>query len=271
MKLSFSTLACTDWEIEKVVNFAAANNYDGVELRAREPHLSTDFNQQERKRIKNLFRKNNLEIPCITAYTRFGYQDDELRQNNIRQLKKMIDLAADVGAEYIRTFGPAPDNTFSLQKVIGWIRESFLEIDDYAAEKGVKVLLESHDDLCLGKDLIKIFEGAGLKSCGVLWDAAHSVRAGEKIAETVSYLKDYIYHVHLKDWIKLADGEDYYVLLGAGELKVNKLLNCLQDINYKGYLSLEWEKMWHPEIEESEISIIQYSRKMKNDFLKNIK
>lgn len=269
MKLSYSTLACKDWEIEKVINFAVENNYAGVELRAKEPHLSIDYNQEERKKIKELFSENKLEIPCITAYTRFGYQDYSIRQDNIEQLKKIIDLAADIGADYIRTFGPAPESTFSLEEVIAWIRESFLEIDDYAAEKGVKVLLESHDELCQGKDLIKIFEGSGLKSCGLLWDVAHSVRAGEKMVETISYIKDYIYHIHIKDWIELNNAEDHYVLLGAGELEINKLLRFLKDINYSGYLSLEWEKMWHPEIEESEIAIIQYSQKMRNDFLKN--
>ncbi|RCW55409.1 sugar phosphate isomerase/epimerase [Halanaerobium sp. ST460_2HS_T2] len=271
MKLSFSTLACTDWSINKVINYAVENNYDGVELRAKEPHLSVDYSQEERKKLKELFEKNKLEIPCITAYTRFGYQDFSLRQENIEQLKKMIDLAADIGADYIRTFGPAAENSFGLEDVIAWIRESFLEIDDYAADRGVKVLLETHDDLCQGKDLIKIFENSGLKSCGILWDVAHSVRAGEEMSETISYIKDYIYHVHLKDWINLAEAEDHYVLLGAGELELNQLLSSLNDIDYSGYLSLEWEKMWHPEIEESEIAITQYSQKIKNDFLKNSK
>lgn len=268
MKLSFSTLACTDWEIEKVINFAVKNNFNGVELRAREPHLSLGYDQKQRKNLKELFQKHNLDIPCITAYTRFGYQDDNIRQDNIEQLKKMIDLASDIDAEYIRTFGPAPDNSFSLEKVILWLRNSFLEIDDYASKKGVKVLLESHDDLCRGENLIKIFAGADLKSCGVLWDVAHSVRAGEEMTETVSHIKDYIYHIHIKDWINLNNGKDHYVLLGAGELRINKLLSLLKDINYSGYLSLEWEKMWHPEIEESEIAITQYSQKMQS-FLRN--
>lgn len=267
MKLSFSTLACPDWNLDKIVDFAVTNSYDGVELRIAKPQLTTEYSQQERLKLKKLFAENNLEIPCITAYTRFGYQKYELRQDNLKKLKEIIDLAADIGAKYIRTFGPVPDNKCKLDQVIRWIKESFLIIDNYAEQKGIKILLESHDDLCQGKDLIKIFEDSNLKSCGVLWDVAHSIRAGEKITETISYLKDYIYHVHLKDWLRLNKSEDRYVLLGAGELPLNKLINNLAKINYCGYFSFEWEKVWHPEIEESELAIIQYSKKMRNNFL----
>ena len=31
--LSFSTLGCPDWPFEKIVNFAAENNYNGIEIR----------------------------------------------------------------------------------------------------------------------------------------------------------------------------------------------------------------------------------------------
>lgn len=31
--LSFSTLGCPDWSFEKIVNFAAENGYDGLEIR----------------------------------------------------------------------------------------------------------------------------------------------------------------------------------------------------------------------------------------------
>lgn len=266
MKLSYSTLACPEWEIDKVIAKAKKFGYDGVELRAKKPQLSRDFSQEKVAEIKDKFSKSGIELPCITAYTRFNDPDAEVRANNVKELKEMIDLAADVGAKYVRTFGSG-DSTAEKNEIIIWIREAFKELDDYAGQKDIKILLETHDDLSTGRDVSKIFKDSGLKNCGVVWDAAHSIRAGESVETTINYLEDYIYHVHLKDWINLDGDEDHYVLLAAGVLPLEKILLGLKEIDYKGYLSLEWEKMWCPDIEDSIISIRQYPIKI-NEYFK---
>ncbi len=264
MKLSYSTLACPDWDINKIVRYAADNEYDGVELRGKAPHISKDYNKAERQELKELFSANNLEIPCVTAYSRFNNDDTKIRQQNINELKEMIDLASDVGAPYVRTFGSDADNPYQLEQVIEWIAEAFVQVDDFAGEKGVKVLLETHDVLSKGKEVKKIFEKSQTNNCGVLWDVAHSIRAGEDIATTMDHLNDYIYHIHFKDWLSFSvEREDHYVLLAAGLLPLEDLLQLLKERKYQGYLSLEWEKTWHPEIEEADIAIMQYAMKMR--------
>jgi len=37
----------------------------------------------------------------------------------------------------------------------------------------------------------------------------------------------------------------------------------LGQIGYTGYLSLEWEKRWHPEIPDPEIAFPQYMERMR--------
>src|ERR1700730_11324766 len=37
--LSFSTLGCPDWTLEKILNFASDNGYDGIELRGLQRQL----------------------------------------------------------------------------------------------------------------------------------------------------------------------------------------------------------------------------------------
>ena len=37
----------------------------------------------------------------------------------------------------------------------------------------------------------------------------------------------------------------------------------LAGAGYKGYYSFEWEKKWHPDIEEPEIAIPQYAKVMR--------
>jgi sugar phosphate isomerase/epimerase len=265
LKLSYSTLACPEWNLDEILKKAKENNYQGVELRGhKRQHISTEFSPAERKNVKKMFADNNIEISCLTAYTRFNYQDKKIREENIEQLKKMIKLASEIGAPYVRTFGANKENQNELKDVISWIAEAFDQVDQTAEKHGVKVLLEIHDVLSKGKDVIEIFKQTDSKNCGVIWDVAHSIRAGESIEDTIYYLKDYIYHVHLKDWLSIPGrDEDHYVLLGAGEVEIKKILKALAEIDYKNHLSLEWEKTWHPEIEESEVAIYQYAYKMR--------
>ena len=41
-----------------------------------------------------------------------------------------------------------------------------------------------------------------------------------------------------------------------------KILAALYGAGYAGWLAVEWEKKWHPEIEEPEIAFPHYARVM---------
>jgi sugar phosphate isomerase/epimerase len=51
-----------------------------------------------------------------------------------------------------------------------------------------------------------------------------------------------------------------HVLTGAGEVPVKETVQVLKAAGYKGYYCLEWEKRWHPDIEEPEIAFPQYAK-----------
>jgi sugar phosphate isomerase/epimerase len=48
------------------------------------------------------------------------------------------------------------------------------------------------------------------------------------------------------------------VLLGHGEVPVREMLTLLAGGGYRGWVSVEWEKRWHPEIEEPQVALPQY-------------
>ena len=77
-------------------------------------------------------------------------------------------------------------------------------------------------------------------------------------------LKPWLKHVHIKDSIGYGEGKIKYVGLGKGEVPIAEALKLLKSINYKGYFSLEWEKKWHPELDEPEKVIPFYPQFMKN-------
>jgi fatty-acyl-CoA synthase len=48
------------------------------------------------------------------------------------------------------------------------------------------------------------------------------------------------------------------VLLGEGEVPVRDMLRALARRGYAGWVSVEWEKKWHPEIPDPEIALPQH-------------
>jgi fatty-acyl-CoA synthase len=81
---------------------------------------------------------------------------------------------------------------------------------------------------------------------------------GETPAEVYANLGSRILLAQVKDARRTADGEWQLVLLGAGEVPVAEMLRLLQAAGYPHWISVEWEKRWHPEIEEPEVALPQH-------------
>ena len=263
MKLSFSTLACAEWTLEDIFRFAKNCGYDGVELRLHEPHISVAASKKQRQEVKDLAEHYGLEICCLAAYTRFSSADETERTENANNLRSAVELAADLGCPFVRSFGGDPRSGTSVQQTAEWIYDGFKAVENTAETLGVKVLLETHDVLSKGKDVAGVFAHGALPEAGVVWDIKHSLVQGESLTETAEYLEGKIDHIHLKDWIPLHDGREHLVLLGAGLLPTVDIILLLKELRFQGYLSLEWEKLWHPEIEDSAVAIDQYAWYMK--------
>ena len=106
--------------------------------------------------------------------------------------------------------------------------------------------------------LLELMRLADSPNVAILWDAHHTFVGGEQPEDTVAQLGKYIRHTHLKD--SVPSGTDRkYVLTGTGEVPVKRQVAALARIGYKGYYSFEWEKRWHPEIEEPEVAFAQYA------------
>ncbi|MCK4374780.1 MAG: sugar phosphate isomerase/epimerase, partial [Candidatus Brocadiae bacterium] len=49
-------------------------------------------------------------------------------------------------------------------------------------------------------------------------------------------------------------------LLGEGDVLLEELVGELHAAGYRGYLSLEWEKAWHPELAGPEVVFPQAAK-----------
>jgi sugar phosphate isomerase/epimerase len=190
----------------------------------------------------------------------------DLRQNNLDEAKRFIDLAGQLNCPYIRVFPNKLPKDMQREATIDQIIKGLIELGDYAEKSGVRVLMESHGDAVQTDELKRIMESSSHSQVGMVWDVVNmwSVTK-EPPAQVYEKLGKYIYHTHIKD-LRFVNGKEQYVLLGTGEAPIFDAIGALIKGGYKGYYSFEWEKLWHPEIEEPEIALADFPKKMKQHF-----
>ena len=193
-----------------------------------------------------------------------------------------------MGASFVRVFGDAlPDETDAAdrQTVIGNIAEGLQQLGEYAEWAGLQVLIETHGDFsdsAVAQQTLRLVESPAV---GVLWDTHHPWRfCGEDLSTTFERLRPWVRHTHWKDSVsrrsreveaqveraadeahRLMSGHRHadYVLFAGGEFPVIECLQLLHAAGYDGWFSLEWEKMWHPEIEDPEVALPLFPPKIR--------
>jgi len=123
----------------------------------------------------------------------------------------------------------------------------------------VTVLLETHDAFCKGKDVAAVLDQVPSSHVQAVWDVHHPWRMGETVAETWDFIGDRVAHVHLKDARHRPDGSFVLTLMGQGDVPNREIVELLEAQGYAGCYSAEWEKKWHPDIEEPEIALPQHA------------
>lgn len=266
MKLAFSTLGCPEWTLEQVIDRAAEYGYQGVELRGLQgefdlPH-HPEFASAHRAEVKKRFQAQHLEVVCISTSCDLIALTEAEQKKSRAEVESNLQLAADLGSKYIRVFGGRRPEGKTEAEHIDIVAQNLAQITRSAEKYNVSILVETHDDLSRGQLLGKILDRVNHKYAGAVWDINHPYRQGEKIEDTMAYLGKYVRHMHFKNTKRLANGSARCVLMGQGDLPIEEILHLLKQNNYSGYLSLEWEKAWRPDIAEPEIAFPDFVQKM---------
>ncbi len=271
--LSFSTLGCPDWTFQQITNFAVQHGYKGIEVRGLQRQMDLtqcpEFNTPEsRKKTLALMKEKGLQFIGLGSSANMHFAEGAEREKNLAEAKRFIDLAHQINCPYVRVFPNNFPKEADKNETINLIVKGLSELGNYAKEKNVMVLMESHGDVVWIDDLSAIMQAAEHSNVGLVWDVANMwLATKESPEEAYKKLKKYIRHTHLKD-ASLVEGKVAYKLLGQGNVPIFKAINVLAKNGYKGYYSFEWEKMWHPEIAEPEIALAHYPKAIQQHFKK---
>lgn len=263
LPIGFSTLGCPKWAWPTILDFAAAHGYASIELRGLLDIMDLprcpEFAPAQLAATKAQLAQHDLVISDLGSSANMHEMDAGKRAAALDEGRRFIDLAQSLGAPYVRVFGNQYVGGVPRDQMLAHIARGLRELGDYAQGKGVTVLIESHGDFTDSPSLQSLLEGADSPNVALLWDAHHTYVSGkEEPEETVRRLGRYIRHTHLKDSVP-AGSDRRYVLTGTGDVPVRRQVAALREIGYRGFYSFEWEKRWHPEIEEPEVAFAQYA------------
>ncbi|HJQ13260.1 MAG TPA: sugar phosphate isomerase/epimerase family protein [Anaerolineales bacterium] len=247
--ITFSTLACPGWSIDTIIKKAAAFGYSGIEWRGgSEGHVQPAMHSYEKRALQKMSGDAGLKTLAVTAYTSFVSSLAEERQSNVDELRRYADLAAELGAGYVRAFlGELPAETNLTPSIYQNILDSLNTASEYASSVGVRIAVEPHDNFTRSTVVSPILDRSH-PNLGVIWDLGNTFAAGEDPDEGFALLRDRLAYVHVKDGIR--QGVSWQLCaLGQGNVPLAQAFRLLLESGYEGAFNVEWEYAWHPELD----------------------
>ena len=271
MKVSFSTLGCPGWTLRQAIDLAARERYDGIELRFIEGDSAlwrrAEFTGAGLGQTLQLLRDAGLVVSCLDTSCFFHHPDPAERRRTLDEGRRMVALAAALGAPGIRIFGDRVQPGATREETEAWIAEGLEALGDEAGAAGLQAWLETHGDFASGGATAALLARVSSASVGVVWDPANAfTEFGERPADGLAALGDRVRHVHLKDArpptapaVSPAAPWDP-VLVGAGRFPAAEVVALVRSAGFTDFVSFEWEKRWHPSIEEPEVALPHFAR-----------
>ena len=256
--IAFSTLAFPDASLATALSLGRAWGYGGVELRLIDGELiDPSMPAAARTEVRRAAVAAGFPIVAVDSSVQLTGEEPG------PQLRRFLELASDWESPLVRVFGgPLPGNeparTARLEAAARVLEASV----PAAARLGVAIGVETHDAFSASSVLAELLAQVESPWVGAVWDSHHPHRMGEQPAEVCASIGPRVLLAQVKDAIKNPerDAEWRLVLLGEGEVRVQEMLSLLTGGGYQGWVSVEWEKRWHREIEEPEVALPQHLR-----------
>ena len=224
-----------------------------------------NLSRSDRIALKNEVYNNGLVFSALCGDLGMGFGNKEKNPELIEKSKRIVELAKELGTDIITThIGVVPsDKNHERYKIM---QEACFELARFADSMDAHFAIETGPET---SDVLKGFLD-DLHSTGVavnLDPANFKMVTGDDPIKAVYTLKDYIVHTHAKDGNRLNIGNPEFIYravhpvpegfddiryfeevpLGTGSVDFPNYLKALEEIGYKGFLTIEREVGENPE------------------------
>jgi sugar phosphate isomerase/epimerase len=252
---------------EDAIKKAAEIGAQGLQMYATSGEFAPEnMSSSKRRELLDMVKSNGLCFSALCGDLGKGFSHTDLNPELIEKSKRILDLAKDLETDIVTThIGVVP--TDPTHERYGIMQEACFELAKYADSVGAHFAIET------GPETSEVLKGFldGLHSTGVAvnLDPANLVMVvGDDPVKAVHNLKDYIVHTHAKDGIMLERTLPEYIYkvipkpediqgikffkevpLGEGGVDFKSYLKALEEIGYRGFLTIEREAGDTPELD----------------------
>lgn len=272
MKIAGHTMGTPEYTLEEAARLFREIGMDGIEIVFQSGYkcgMSMDTTDEQAREYKALLDSQGLEAVCITPYpSDFNSPLKEEREAVKREIYRCIELCRIMNARFIRIYGgrQLTGDYTDYDAKLEYLCISMRELGDEAQKYGITLVLENHFNTMTfdAAATVKIIRAIGHPAVKALYDQTNiTFLNGEPAEIALPMQRDIIAYVHAKDMVftkpdavfKAADvthvsKEERHVrsrIPGEGIIPWAYIVRTLQEYGYDGYLSMEYERRWHPD------------------------
>ncbi len=251
-------------DLKEAVLKAAKLGADGIQVYASNGETAPEnFTGEKRREFLKLVKDNGMVISALCGdLGGGGFIHPDQNEWKVEKSKRILEMAKELETDIVTThIGVVPDSPDHDRYKI--MQEACFTLAEYADKLNAHFAVETGPET--SATLKKFLDSLGSRGVGVNLDPANLVMVtGDDPVQAVHNLKDYIVHTHAKDGkqyffrdpeivygvkksVIVTDSSFEEVALGEGSVDFPNYLKALEEIGYKGFLTIEREVGDDPE------------------------
>ncbi len=178
--------------------------------------------------------RNRVEIYSVGTRVRLAQPTAELREKELVELRKWVDVAQKMGATHVRVFGGTKPADATLEQAVGMAVETLKRGAEYAGARGVILGVEDDGGITdYAKETIQIVTGADSPWAGMNLDIGNF--RPPKVYEQVEMSIPHAVSTHIKTTVAQDDGKT------RAPYDWDRVFSMFARHGYRGYMGLEYE------------------------------
>jgi sugar phosphate isomerase/epimerase len=221
---------------EDLIRIAVETGTDGIDMTVYWLPATTD---EYLLRLRRLAYRNRVEIYSIGTRVRLAQPTEELREQQLNELRKWLDVAQKVGATHVRVFGGARPDGATLEQAIAFAAETLKRGAEYAGARGLILGVEDDGGITdFAKETIDIVKRADSPWAGMNLDIGNF--RPPAVYDQIEMSIPYAVSTHVKTEVALDDGKT------RAPADWDRVFKMFAAHAFRGYMGLEYEAAADP-------------------------
>ncbi len=236
LKIGLS-LASLRLPVRRAVHVAAQLGARAIEIDARGELRPAEMTGTAVRQLRKLLDDSGLSICAVSFLTRRGYNDMDELDRRIAATKDAMRMAYDLRCPIVvNRIGRVPSD----EEDPSWklLIETLSDIGRHGDRTGATLCARTGSEA--GESLQKLIAALPTGSLAVDFDPASLIVGGFSARESLEAIAPHVRHVHARDAVRDAlAGRGVETPLGRGLADFPELLGLLDNVNYRGWFTVE--------------------------------